>query len=426
MQFMNYNETNGICIGPECSRVFSEIISTRIDQNVVSRLSSMGLKFRSDYDIKRYIDDFYVFAKYIDAANTIQGVISVCLSEFNLHLNERKTETIFRPFATKKSQVISAANSAIDTFTELFIGHGKHEGKKFSFPKQVYRSNSVIKHFTKIVKNICASHTTGYEMVSDYIISALNKRIVELVDDIPSVSPPVNDMEPYISVLMLLLEVSYFFYTVNPTVRSSLNIARSIVTANSFFNKFALDRRHFFSETVVRWTIDLSKSISNGVHHRKLTAVPVEVLNVIIPMREVAEMEPIVDALITTLCQQIEHFEYFEIITFLFLANGKPVHYGLTKELFLKGRLLIDNSSGIYIDSQAAHLCLDLLSCPYLPLDKRGSWYNNLRGAVGLSKLSKSSAQSAVENFQANPWFVNWAEINLMNILKKKELSIVY
>jgi hypothetical protein len=78
------------------------------------------------------------------------------------------------------------------------------------------------------------------------------------------------------------------------------------------------------------------------------------------------------------------------------------------------------------MDGQAAHLCLDLLSCPYLSLDKRGSWYNNLRGTVGLQKLTKAEAQAAAAHFESNPWFINWSGINLMNILKKKELSIVY
>lgn len=426
MQFSNYNETNGICIGPECSRIFSEIILSRIDQDIVSRLTSLDLKFRSDYDIKRYIDDFYVFAKDLDTANTVQGVVSNCLSKFNLHLNERKTVTLMRPFSTKKSQVISATDSAIDDFTDLFIGRAEREGLKFVFPKRINRANSIIKNFTKVIKNICVTHDANYEVVSDYIISAFNKRIVEIVDDLPTSLSLVGEINHFIAAIMLLLELQYFFYTVNPTVRSSLNIARSIVTADAFFKAHALDRKHFFSETIVRWTIDLSKSINNGIHHRKLTAVPVEVLNVIIPMREIAENEPIVDMLIVALCEQIEHFEYFEVVTFLFLSRGKIVHRGLTKKLFERAKFIIEGSNGIFVDGQAAHLCLDLLSCPYLPVDKRGSWYNNLRGTIGLPKLSKEGAQAAASDFEANPWFVNWSGINLMNILKKKELSIVY
>jgi hypothetical protein len=426
MQFMNYNETNGICIGPECCRVFAEIILSRVDQNIIAKLSIMEIYNRSDFEIRRYIDDFYVFAKDVETADTIQGVITACLAEYNLHLNERKTETMQRPFATKKSQAISDTDSALNALFDLFIDEISKDGKNYTFPVKINRANSIIRQFTKNIKNICVSHNASYEMVSDYVISALNKRVVSISDDISHISKEKVDIESYISAIMLLVELAYFFYTVNPTVRSSLNIARSIVTANSFFKENALDRRDFFSETVVRWTIELSRSISNGVHHRKLTAVPVEVLNVIIPLAEIAENEPIVDALVEALCQQIDHFGYFEIVTFLFLAKGKHFHRERTNDLFKRAKLLICDSNGIFIDSQAAHLCLDLLSCPYLPLDKRGSWYNNLRGAVGLQKLTKADAQAAAAHFESNPWFINWSGINLMNILKKKELSIVY
>lgn len=426
MQFMNHNETNGICIGPECCRIFAEIILSRVDQDVLEKLSDMDIIHKSDFEMRRYIDDFYVFAKDIDTANTVQGVVTACLAEYNLHLNDRKTDTMHRPFATKKSQAISDTDAAINNLSDLFIDTVNINGKPYSVPKKINRANSIIKKFTKNIKNICVTYNANYEMVSDYIISALNKRVVDISDDIIHIPESSADIESYISAIMLLLELAYFFYTVNPTVRSSLNIARAIVTSNEFFKNKAIDRHAFFSETVVRWTIDLSKYIRNGVHHRKLTAVPVEVLNVIIPLAEIAGNEPIVDSLINELCDQMSHFGYFEIVTFIFLTKGKRCHSERIKELFNRAKLFIDSSNGIAVDGQAAHLCLDLLSCPFLPLEKRGSWYNNLRGTVGLQKLTKSDAQTAAADFESKPWFINWAGVNLMNILKKKELSIVY
>lgn len=38
MQEMNYNETNGIVIGPECSRIFAEVIMQYVDQMVEQQL----------------------------------------------------------------------------------------------------------------------------------------------------------------------------------------------------------------------------------------------------------------------------------------------------------------------------------------------------------------------------------------------------
>ena len=65
MQRVNYNETNGIIVGPEISRIFAEIILQRIDVNVVNRLkqSPYLLTLGRDYEVRRYIDDHLYLCK---------------------------------------------------------------------------------------------------------------------------------------------------------------------------------------------------------------------------------------------------------------------------------------------------------------------------------------------------------------------------
>jgi hypothetical protein len=43
MQRSNYNETNGIIIGPELSRIFAEIIMQSVDNNIINDLNKEGL-----------------------------------------------------------------------------------------------------------------------------------------------------------------------------------------------------------------------------------------------------------------------------------------------------------------------------------------------------------------------------------------------
>ena len=64
MQRSNYNETNGILVGPEVSRIFAEIIFQRIDLNVLNILREKNLKLGSDYEIRRYVDDHFIFANH--------------------------------------------------------------------------------------------------------------------------------------------------------------------------------------------------------------------------------------------------------------------------------------------------------------------------------------------------------------------------
>lgn len=62
MQRCNYNETNGIVVGPEFSRIFAEIILQDIDECVEADLRGGGLRAGLEYDIRRYVDDYFLFS----------------------------------------------------------------------------------------------------------------------------------------------------------------------------------------------------------------------------------------------------------------------------------------------------------------------------------------------------------------------------
>jgi hypothetical protein len=61
MQRINYNETNGILIGPELSRIFAEIILQAIDIDIIQDLYKDNYSIKKDYQIFRYVDDYFIF-----------------------------------------------------------------------------------------------------------------------------------------------------------------------------------------------------------------------------------------------------------------------------------------------------------------------------------------------------------------------------
>ena len=93
MQRLNHNETIGICIGPEASRIFAEIIFARVDELTLARLEkSAKLMHRTDFECRRYIDNYYLFANSEAVLCRVQQEIADALREYKLHLNEGKTE----------------------------------------------------------------------------------------------------------------------------------------------------------------------------------------------------------------------------------------------------------------------------------------------------------------------------------------------
>lgn len=103
MRAMNYNETNGIVIGPEFSRVFAEMILSSIDFSLQTALKKKEIKYEKDYLIFRYVDDYFIFFNEDKVINAIQNELSFALKEYKLFLNEEKVKEYYRPIITPTS-----------------------------------------------------------------------------------------------------------------------------------------------------------------------------------------------------------------------------------------------------------------------------------------------------------------------------------
>lgn len=100
MQKMNFNETNGIVIGPEFSRIFAEIILQYIDKTVETRAKSKGLNHKTNYECYRYVDDYFLFYNDPKVRSEIMLLFTNLLKEYKLTISDAKTMEFERPFVT--------------------------------------------------------------------------------------------------------------------------------------------------------------------------------------------------------------------------------------------------------------------------------------------------------------------------------------
>ncbi len=111
LQLINGKSSNGVVVGPEFSRMIVEILLQHIDVNVKRELLSLGMKARRDYDIRRYVDDIFIFAKNELEIDKIVRVIEDNANKFLLQLNEskfekRKTSSISKPWISGRNPSI--------------------------------------------------------------------------------------------------------------------------------------------------------------------------------------------------------------------------------------------------------------------------------------------------------------------------------
>lgn len=110
----DYNETNGIVIGPEFSRIFAEVIFQHVDSSVAHSLKNEKYDFERDYVCYRYVDDYFFF--YNDEACRKKAIelFDEKLKEFKLAISAEKTHEFSRPFITDITRAKIRIDKLID------------------------------------------------------------------------------------------------------------------------------------------------------------------------------------------------------------------------------------------------------------------------------------------------------------------------
>lgn len=88
LRCMQYGQTNGITQGSVLSDFIAEIILAYTDKELSDKLNKENIK---DYHIIRYRDDYRVYSNSKEEIERIAFYLQETLSEFNFHLNAKKT-----------------------------------------------------------------------------------------------------------------------------------------------------------------------------------------------------------------------------------------------------------------------------------------------------------------------------------------------
>lgn len=110
-QRINFNETNGIVVGPEFSRIISELLLTRIDSILYNKLYELNYFLNKDYVLYRYLDDYFLFTQSKEAAIEIEELLKFELDNFNLKLNESKRNIQEKPFDMLDHSIVELKNA---------------------------------------------------------------------------------------------------------------------------------------------------------------------------------------------------------------------------------------------------------------------------------------------------------------------------
>lgn len=163
-QILSDNQTNGLAIGPHSSNVISEIILTRIDETLLKKGYTR---------LTRHIDDYTFYATSHQEAETFVRDLNLALREYELYLNEKKTQIVELPQPASASWVnelnrftfpggeirFSTVRSFLDLALELSRQHGTSAVLNYAIKMVPNRLNDRAKRlFTAEATNLCLAY----------------------------------------------------------------------------------------------------------------------------------------------------------------------------------------------------------------------------------------------------------------------------
>lgn len=423
MQCMNQGETNGIVIGPEFSRVFAEIILQGVDQKLEVKLASTDqLQNRKDYEIFRYVDDYFIFHNNPANAEKITRHLEHLLKEVKLSLNMAKSERFERPIITK---LTIAKNKVSKIFADHLIIEEKEEnpaggGEPIKFYLLKTRQDRLIVDF----KTVLVDNDVKYKDLLNYALSAIERKTQKYIKAYEKTPASHQIPRQLTKSLIGILEFCFFVYAASPRVNFSVKLTRILSSIVDGLHRLNVPRDE--KQQVFKYAFDnIKRELKNSAQHeyREL-----EVLYLVLALKKLGRDYCIgQDDLITFLGIEIKGdgswhrpmpMDYFSVIVALQYAGNRRRYAELRK--FIEANVLKTFSSrAAYVnrDAELIMLYLDLQCCPFVEPSTKNTLFGH---------FSKDASDELSIRKSAKYWFTNWENFDLSEELDKKRTREVY
>lgn len=234
MQKLNYNETNGIIIGPEFSRIFAELILQSIDWALALTLKEKhNLKHTVHYEIFRYVDDYFIFYNDEKTKNNILENLQHHLQDYKLYLNVKKQVIYEKPIITEitiaKQRIKELLNEKIAFELVEIKSEVEGEDKRFKGSIRI-NSNSLITQFKTVIKEC----NVEYRDMLNYALSIVEGNSEKILKKYEKSD---KNEEQLIKSIREILEFVFFIYSVSPRVNTTIKLCRILAVLYILLNK---------------------------------------------------------------------------------------------------------------------------------------------------------------------------------------------
>lgn len=426
MQLSNYNETNGIIVGPEISRIFAEIILQQIDVNIYNTLEKANFKIGEDYEIRRYVDDYFIFSNQEDYLFKIKKVIEKELKFYKLYLNSNKTENKSTPFISDITVGKRDLFNVVDKFFDEYIKISKSADDTnvriieiTEIRKPYYISQNFIKDFQCIVKR----NNIKYDLISKDVLREIKKQIVKVIS-FTNTSPNKN-LE---NLLLLLLDIAFYAYSLNINSNTTFKISQIIILVCKLLNSKEDSLKFTIFSKIVK---DTDFVLRNFQRKSKTSLTNIESINLLIAVKKVGAEFQFSNKRIKELFSisdesDYDRLNYFQIVSLLYYVENIEDYGGIKKEIEKTTIKRFVEDIDPFSKSEVTLLFFDFICCPFVSIESK-------RTVLKKSQFCKpnepdESVDKIIGEIESQKrWFMDWdINIDLERVLKKKEWGLTY
>ena len=418
MQRQNYNETNGILVGPELSRIFAEVIFQRIDTNLIKRASENSLIFGKHYEFRRYVDDFFLYANDEETVDLIEGFLRTEVAAYKMYLNEGKADNFSRPFVTPLSAAKREIHRTIYELKDVV-----DEVKNAQGPALFRGISRRVKSKTLEARLIIGEHGVGFHNVSGWTLSLLKVMIQELVGSASTLKGDEEERAGCIErALWSLLTLVFYVANLDIRVTTTYSLAHVLSVMKHPGFKRLQDRSDWIEHVMLKETIDLLSASHGAFFDRMRRVDAVETFNILIVgayyLGRTFTRHGAVQAVARELLSvDITYFIYITL-KYVFLQDRPQFSVDLANLNSKAIDRVVAGKNDLAIDAELYLLLCDLLSSPDLSNEqKRRLWKEVLPGTPSNQKLKFVAARCG---------FADWEGVRIGHLIARKRLRPVY
>ena len=410
MQNLNHKETNGIVIGPEFSRVFAEIILQSVDVELVTKLAVReNLTHKVDYEIFRYVDDFFVFYNKESTQLKIFETLQEALKSKKLSINTAKIKHYQKPIITEitiaKERISTLLNDEIDPVCKEEALADPTVPPKQNLVCAISANRLIIRY-----KSAIKEAGVTYGDLLNYTFAIAENKIEKLYKAYVACAKSDRDRKCLSNALLAIMEFAFFAYSASPKVNHTIRLCRMIATSVDFLyaQRLQYELKHLLFK-YVHDNVMLQLEKNTMSIHREI-----ESLYLLISLSQIGREYwlPVSVLLRHFLIKEKEgtgdyvrpagFMSHFSITILLSYIKDK-VRYAKLKA-FVEAHIIAKLEYGkahCPNDTETLIMLLDLLVCPYISTGTK----DRIGQIFGLDAAGLSSVQSSNDH-----WFTAWGD----------------